>query len=92
MQVCNQILCPPLEKIVALPVKIVYPVMPVMNHLSDAESPASFAFLSKHNNLCSNAVYFISALPHCHSSSLTFIFMEKKSSLGGDIKQQFCLS
>jgi hypothetical protein len=51
--------------------------MPVMNHLSDVESPASFAFLGKHDNLCYNAVYIISALPHYHSSPLTFIFMGK---------------
>jgi hypothetical protein len=54
-------------------------VMPVMNHLSDAETPASFAFLGKHDTLWSNPVHIISALPHYHSSFLTFSFMEKKS-------------
>jgi hypothetical protein len=53
MQVCKQILLlfPLGKKILALPVKILYPVMPVMNHLSDAETPASFAFLGKHDTL-----------------------------------------
>jgi hypothetical protein len=52
-----------LEKILALPMKVEYPVMPVMHHLLAAESPAYLAFLGKNDNLCSNVVYHFSTAP-----------------------------